>query len=280
MVRVVVDSTADLPPAIRDELGIVVVPLTVQFGDESFRDGLDLSPSQFYARLAGAGPMPTTSQPAPGVFLAIYERLAAAGEPIVSIHISERLSGTIGAARQAAALLPEAQITIIDSMHTALGQGLQAIVAARAARAGQDAEAVAALVRSTTPRTFVYAGLDTLKYLERGGRIGRLRAFMGTLLSVKPILVVREGVAMPVEQVRTAKRLPQRLMELARSHGPLDELAVLYTSNPAPAEALAALCVASGLMPDARIIRAQMGPVIGTHIGTDAVGIAGIATAA
>jgi len=135
---------------------------------------------------------------------------------------------------------------------------------------------VAALVRAMIPRIFVYAGLDTLLYLQRGGRLGRLRAFLGTLLKVKPILEVRGGEVHPIEQVRSQRRLPQRLMELAAAHRPLEELAVLYTSDATLGHALLDECAVAGLLPRERIVLAQMGPVVGTHVGPGAVGIAGV----
>jgi DegV family protein with EDD domain len=276
MVRVVVDSTADIPPALRAELGIEVVPLTVQFGDESLRDGVDISADQFYRRLTSDSRHPTTSQPSPGAFLDLYKRLAADGHTIVSIHISRKLSGTIQSAEQAMAQLNGAPLAVVDTASTALAQGFVAVAAAEAARDGKSHAEVVELARALSRRGFLYAGLDTLKYLERGGRIGKMRAFLGTLLSVKPILEVRDGEVQPVEQVRTSKRLPQRLMELASRHQPVERLAVLYTDSAAPAEQLARLCAEAGLLPADKIIRAQMGPVIGTHVGPGAIGIAGI----
>lgn len=279
MVRVVVDSTADIPPAIRDELEISVVPLMVQFGDQSYRDGVDLTNDQFYARLAGGETFPKTSQPAPGAFLETYQQLAPGADGIISIHISPQLSGTYTSAEQATAMLDNARVTLVDSTQTALSQGFLAIMAARAAREGKSLPEIEALVRSLIPRIFIYAGLDTLKYLERGGRIGRMRAFLGTLLNVKPILEVRSGEVHPIEQVRTSKRLPLRMMELARQHQPIEQLAVLYTSDPTLALDLVERCVAAALLPRDKILLAQMGPVIGTHVGPGAIGIAGIGVA-
>jgi DegV family protein with EDD domain len=279
MIRVVVDSTADIPQELREQLDIAVVPLTVQFGEESLRDGVDISAAQFYQRLQRDPQHPKTSQPAPGAFLSVYEQLLHEAEGVVSIHISGKLSGTLQSAEQAARQLDGAALRLVDTGSTALTQGLIAIAAAEAARAGASLAEVEALARELAGRGFLYAGLDTLKYLERGGRIGKMRAFLGTLLSVKPILEVRGGEVLPVEQVRTAKRLPQRLMELASRHAPIERLAVLYTDPPGPAEQLARLCAEAGLLPAEKILLAQMGPVIGTHAGPAAVGIAGISAA-
>ncbi len=274
MTILVTDSTADIPSVLAKSLDIHVIPLTVNFGTQSFADGVEITNDQFYSKLASSDALPTTSQPAVGAFKELYERLGANGEPIVSIHIAGELSGTIRSAQQAAALLPDQDIRIIDSRSTTMSLGWPTVLAARAAKAGKPVDEIEALVHDTIGRTRLLAMLDTLRYLEKGGRIGRTRALLGTLLSVKPIIDVRDGEIFPFEQVRTKKKALARLIAVAEELGPFDELCVLHSRSEDEARALAQQL--SHIQPVDQIVIAEIGAVVGTHVGPGALGFTGV----
>ncbi len=276
MVKIVVDSTADIPAELRREFDIQVVPLQVRFGDETFRDGVDISQDEFYQRLVTSTVLPTTSTPPPGAFIEMYERLAQETDAILAIHLSGKLSSTVGVARKAAEMVPQVRIEVVDSHSLAMVMVYMAIAAGTAVRNGAGLDTLLPLVTGVRDRAFFYVGLDTLHYLEKGGRIGLARAFLGTLLNVKPLVEVRDGEVQPLEQVRTSKRMMARLIELVQAQAPLEELALLYTSQREKAEALLEQIVAQQIFPREHIYLVQMGGVIGTHAGPGAVGVVGI----
>src|SRR4051794_225908 len=194
-VKIVTDSTSDVPQNMAQELGITVIPLTVQIGKEVFRDGVDLSGPDFYRKMVEYPGMPITSQPPLGEIAQLYRDLTADGSDVVSIHLSSGLSGTYSTclmASESEGLRPGA-VTVIDSQAVTMALGWIAIFAARAAREGKSAAEVAELARSLVPRTRVLALLDTLEWLQRGGRIGKASAFIGTMLAIKPIVSLRDG---------------------------------------------------------------------------------------
>ena len=272
-VAVVVDSTADIPKHLREELNISVVPLTILFGKEAFLDGVELSNDQFYSRLVEGNIHPTTSQPSPGAFVEVYEKLAQDHEGIISIHLSGHLSGTVRSAQQAIEMGPNVPIRVIDSGSVSMGIGFLGIEAARMAQAGKSLDEIATHIESLTPKIRLWAVLDTLKYLERGGRIGRTRAFLGTLLNVKPMIQIR-GEVLPSEQVRTHKKAIARMVDLASAEAPYRQLAVLYSTGEHYAEELANQLAA--IHPRDQIIVSQLTGVIGVHGGPGVVGVTGI----
>jgi len=272
-VAVVVDSTGDIPRAIRDELGITVVPLLVLFGGEQYRDGVDISSDEFYARLVEGKIHPTTSQPSAGDFVDAYERLAKDHEGIISIHLGGKLSGTVRAAQQAADMLPDVPVRVVDSGSVSLGMGFLGIEAAQMAREGKSLAEIADKVEALVPRIMLWAVLDTLTYLERGGRIGRSRALLGNLLNVKPMIYIR-GEVLPGERVRSQKKAVARLVELASDEAPYSHLAVLHSVAEPLANELADQLGA--IHPRDQILVSQLTGVIGVHGGPGIVGITGI----
>jgi DegV family protein with EDD domain len=276
VIKVVVDSTADIPPDVRADYNITVIPLLVHFGRESLRDDIDITRDQFYARLVESKELPKTSAPSVGMFEEVYRALTADGSEILSISVASKLSATFGASVQAAGMVEGARIACVDSRTVAMPLTYLAIAAARAAREGCSLDELVALVEEMRSRTLLYLSLDTLHYLEKGGRIGRTRALLGTMLNVKPILEVRDAEVQPVEQVRTWKRVPPRMVELVRARGELDELSVLYTTSRQGAEQLADLCADGGLMARERIRVVQASSTLGTHVGPGALGITGL----
>jgi DegV family protein with EDD domain len=277
-VHVVTDSTADLPAGLveAEGLDITIVPLNVHFGAETFRDKIDLTNEEFFRRLATSPVLPTTSQPAVGDFEAAYRRLAADGGPIVSIHISSRLSGTYQAARLAAGTLggEGATVAVVDSLNTSLGLGFLVIAAARQARAGAGLAEIVAQVERMVPQIHLVFLVDTLEYLQRGGRIGRAQALLGSLLSIKPILRLDEGQVVPLRRERTRARALDALVAVASDLERVTTLGVIHSGAPADARTLAerlAPAVRPPLTPEAILI-SEFGPVVGTHTGPGAVG--------
>jgi DegV family protein with EDD domain len=272
-VAVVTDSTADLPPDVVQALGITVVPLQVIFGEESFRDRIDLTSEDFFRRLKTAKELPRTSQPSTGEFLRAYETLLAQTDRILSIHLSSRFSGTFQTARRAAQeLIGKAHIEVIDSETVSMAMGFAAIAAAEAARAGGDLEACAEAARAVLRRQRVAIALDTLEYLRRGGRIGRAQALLGGLLNVKPILTIKNGEAHPLTRVRTRRKALDEVLRLSLEQGPISRAALMHADSAEEANRLAEEIARRA--PGIPVIVGEIGPVIAVHGGPGLVGVA------
>lgn len=272
-VKIVTDSTADIPKTMAQQLGIEVVPLKVRFGEEEFLDGVNLTPDEFYRRLTSGNVLPVTSQPSVGEFVEAYRRAGEGSDGIVSIHVSSLVSGTIQAAAQAKEQADsQGPIEVVDSYQASMGLGMAVLAAARRAADGGDFESVLQTARDAVGKCECFALLDTLEYLEKGGRIGKARAIMATLLKIKPMIILREGVVHELGKERTRKRAIARLGTVAREFAPIEELAVVYSGEPASAAALAEEL--GNLLPEGREpILTQFGPVIGTYTGPGALGI-------
>lgn len=221
--KIVTDSTCDLPKELVEEYGIEIVPLTVRLGDETFRDYFDLSPTDFYRMLGETEDFPTTSQPSVEEFLNTYKKLGS-DEKIISIHISMDLSATAQSANVASQQLSDWDITIIDSRTTSAGLGLIVLEAAKAARAGAAPEEVIALVEKLKSEMKVYFSVENLDHLQKGGRIGKAQAFVGSMLKIKPLLAVVDGKVVPVEKIRGGSKLIRRMVELVKKDAGEDKL--------------------------------------------------------
>lgn len=270
----ITDSTSDIPDEIATSLDITVVPLTVTFGRESFRDGVDLTPQEFLRRLETAPELPKTSQPPVAAFESAFRTAIEGGHDVVCVTISGGLSGTFNAARLAAEAVNPSRVTVIDSGTTTMQLGLIVLEAARAARDGGDAKAVADAARDAMARSRLYAVLRTLDYVYKGGRIGRAQQLVGSALAIKPVLSLVDGVVVPVERVRTWKRALNRAIELTAEPGDIAEIAILHSDNLADAEATADTL--RGKCPDASITITYAGATIGTYAGPGAIGIASL----
>lgn len=272
-VRIVTDSTADLPPELAAELDITVVPLQVLFGEESFRDGVDLTNEQFFQRLGESSQLPTTSQPSLGEFQEVYEELATGTDRVLSIHLSSGFSGTAECARQAAAALADrCRIEVIDSETVSMALGFAVLAAAHAARDGSDLEACAQVARSVLARQRLAIALDTLEYLRRGGRIGRAQAFLGNVLRLKPILTIRDGEAYPLTRVRTRRKALDEIVRISVESGRLERATVMHTTTPDDADYVAQEI--SRRYPEIDVRIGRLGPVIGVHGGPGTIGLA------
>ncbi|MDP9470935.1 MAG: DegV family protein [Chloroflexota bacterium] len=273
-VAIVTDSTADLPPSLRDQHHVTVVPLNVHFGNEVYRDQVDITTDAFMERLQRSPVLPTTSQPASGLFEETFRDLAADHDGVVAVLISGKLSGTVMSAtiaRDAVAdLVP---VEVVDSRNASLGLGFQVLRAAELAAEGMSAPDIAARLQSETAAYHLVFFVDTLEYLQRGGRIGKAAAMVGSMLNLKPLLRVDEGQIVPFERTRTRGRARRGLIEFARSLPRTERLAVVHSTPAAEAEQLAAELSATALLPRDRMVVAQFGPVIGTHVGPGAMGV-------
>ncbi len=264
---VVTDSTADLPEEWRNRYGIEVVPLKVLFGKESFRDGVDMTNEEFFRRLAVSTSLPTTSAPSPGEFAEVYKRLSRDYEGCISIHIGAQLSATAEAARVGAQSVDGFPVKVIDSETVTMPIAFLCRVAAESATLD---EATAA-VEERIPKCRVLALLDTLRYLEMGGRIKRAQAVIGTMLDVKPLLLVEDREIKPLDRVRTRSRAIARMFDFFRTQLPVEHLAVMHAQAPDDAERVAADLRKE--FPNLEIPLGQIGCVLGTHTGPKAMGL-------
>ena len=273
-VKVVTDSTADIPAEVASELGICVVPLEVHFGDQAYRDGVDLSPSEFYDKLAASKRLPTTSTVSPGEFAQLYDTLAEETDEVLAIVISGGLSATYESAVQGRELrmAKDCRVEVIDSRLVVMALGLVVIEAAREAQRGASLDQVVTAARRAVSKVRVRMAFDTLEYARRGGRIGAAKAFLGTLLNLKPILTLKDGVVAPVARVRTRAKAIEHLRRFAADSSNIKEIAVEHTTTPDEARALAESL--SPQSPQGRIIISTIGSVMGTHLGPGALGVA------
>ena len=270
-VAIVTDSTADLPSQLVKARGINIVPLTLNFEGRSLLDGVDIRPSEFYRKLPNATTHPTTSQPAPGRFAETYAELLSDHSDVVSIHISEKLSGTYASAVQGAEMTDPKRVVVIDSQLVSMSLGLLTLAAADVAARGADAKTVAEKVAAMRDDVQTYFSVATLEFLRRGGRIGRASALLGSVLQVKPVLCIRDGLVTPLERVRTFDRALNRIVELTREVDRGKGLCVIVGHADAEADAER---VARELDPIAETLMIQpLGPVVGAHAGPGVVGV-------
>jgi len=265
-IRIVTDSTADLPPDVIEKLGITVVPLYVRFGDEVLRDRVDISEDQFYHRLTHDPVHPGTTQPTPQDFARVYRELAKEADGIVSIHLSSKLSGTYSSALQAKEIVGDiCHIEVIDSLWVSMGLGVLAMDAAAAASAGKGMQQIADEARAMIPRIKYLAMFDTLKYLHLGGRIGKAKCLLGSALNIKPLLTMKDGEFHAVGRARTRSKGMERLFEFAKGAGDISDIGVVHSTTPDDAQALVERL--APILPNARLIVARLGPVLGVHAG-------------
>ena len=271
-VKIVVDSTADLPPQVIADLGISVVPCLLRFGDHSFQEGIDISRAEFFDRLQTDPHFPSTAAPAPGVFEVTYRRLAAETDSIVSLHISPQYSGIFNAARLGAqAVASRVRVVPVASGQISLGMGLMTMVAAEAARDSASLDDILDLLDDLRGRTHLLAIINDLDNLRRSGRVNQLVARLGNLLRIKPILHVHQGEIQLGERVRTWGRAQERLVHMVRSMAPLERAVLAHIQRPEAAESLGQ-SLTDLLPPHTPTIEA--GITIGIHVGLGAAGIA------
>ncbi len=273
-IAIVTDSTASVPPELAQQYNIRVIPLKVLFGQESYRDGIDIMPAEFYRRVEENKELPTTSQPSAGEFSALYAELAQEHDGIVSVHISSQLSGTVGAAQTAAkqASLP---VRVVDSLSTAMGLGFAAVEAAKAAQIGGSLDEAARRAEVISQRMHVHLLPRTLNYLKWGGRIGGAASLVATILNIHPVLYVKDGRAEVLEKVRTHKRALHRMVEsIVERLEPGDgtvHVAIHHVNNRQDADRVAEI-VKIRLNPE-KLIFNDLSLAVGVHVGPGTVGV-------
>jgi DegV family protein with EDD domain len=272
-VKIVTDSCSDLSPEQAHELGISIIPLYVRIGQESFRDGVDITQDQFYEKLTSSSELPATSQPTPDDFARVYKELSKETDEIVSIHISGKLSGTCNSALQGREMAnSKSNITVVDSEAVTMGLGIIALSAARIAQKGEALRHVLEETRQAIEETHMFGTFDTLKYLLLGGRIGKVKALLGSVLNVKPVITCREGELAPIGNVRTRAKGVEKLFEAAKNALHIQELAVVHSTTPDEAHSLKERLMS--LVDSDRLHLARLGPALGVHGGPGTLAVA------
>jgi DegV family protein with EDD domain len=271
-VKIVTDSLSDITGDLVGELGITVVPLYVRFGEDIYRDRVEITTEEFYRRLVNEDTLPSTTQPTPNDFLEVYKNLAKETDEILVIVVSSKLSGTYQSALQARDLVKnKCRIEIVDSLSVAMGQGLIVIAAAKAVQAGANLGEAADLARRLVSRSHLIAYFDTLKYLAKGGRIGKASNLLGSMLSVKPILTIRGGEMAPLTRVRSLSAGLDYFYNTVANLSSIEGLAVEHATTPSDADALVERL--GSIYPKENIYRAVISPVVGTYAGPNALAL-------
>ena len=274
MIHIVTDSTSGLPATLAQQFNIPVIPQVIMFGDESFLEGVEMDHATFLRRLRAAKDLPKTAAPPPGLFVEQFQRLAGPGNTVLCIHPSAELSGTVRSAMTAAADFPDADIRVLDTRTIASPLTALVLLAAQMAQQGENADTIVAGLHALIPRSHLYFLVDTLEYLQKGGRIGGAAALIGSVLQVKPILELREGRVEPLERERTQRKALARLKELVLErapHGPESHLSVLHAGVPEAAQALA--LDLSRQLGIADVMVMDLTPAIVTHAGPGVLGV-------
>ncbi len=272
MVKIVTDSLSDITSDVAKSLGITVVPLVVLFGHEAYLDRVTISTDEFYRRLVNGNVWPTTTQPTPKAFADVYDKLAAETDEILVISISSKMSGTYQSATGAKNLLTKkVRVEVIDSQTVAMGLGLVVLEAARRAQAGAKLNELTDFVKAALLRSHLLIYFDTLKYLAKGGRIGKASGLLGSLLSVKPLATVKDGEITPITRVRSFAAGMDHIYNSVAGFSSIDALAVEHTTNPAEAEMMTERLGA--VVPKEKIVRSTVSPVIGVYAGPGALAV-------
>ncbi|MDD4923777.1 MAG: DegV family protein [Dehalococcoidales bacterium] len=271
-IKIVTDSTCDIPQSLAEEFGITVVPVYVQFGNKTYRDRIDITESEFYERLLHFPVHPTTSQPSPQDFVDVYKNLSKDADAIISIHIASKLSGTVNSALRGKDIVsPSCPIEVIDTQSVSMGVGLIVIKAAQIVASCTDFQQAVEQVKQLIDRTHIWAAFDTLKYLAMGGRIGKGKALLGNVLNIKPLLMLKDGEFLPAAKARSRDKAIEILYGYAEKAGAIDDISVMHSTTPDEAKALAerleTLCGKKAKI-------ARLGPALGVHAGPGALALA------
>ena len=271
-VKIVTDSTSDITSDLAQKLGVTVVPLTVSFGHESFLDRVDITTDEFYRKLISGNIFPTTTQPAPGAFADVYDKLAEETDEILTIVISNKLSGTYQSATNAKNMVTKkCRIEVIDSQKVAMGLGLIIITAVQAVQDGSKLDEVVDIVNKSITRSHLVIYFETLQYLAKGGRIGKAKGLLGAMLSVKQMLTLKDGEIAPLTQRRSKKAGMEYIRNFVADFSKIDKLAVEYCTTPDDVDNL--INILSSFVPKERIYRSTVSPVLGAYAGPGALAV-------
>ncbi len=266
VVKIVTDSAADLPTQLAQQLGITVVPVYLRFGDEVYRDGVDIGGDEFYQKLVESPVHPSTSQPTPEDFASVYRELSKETDEIVSVHIPQKLSGTYNSALQGRELAAaKSHVEVVDSFSVSMGLGLIVMAAARLAQAGASLQGVMEEIKQAIPQIHLLGVFDTLKYLLLGGRISKAKAIVGSVLNVKPLITIRDGELVPAGLARTRAKGVERLFDLVKNALNIQEVAIVHSTTPDEANSLKERI--ASIFAIERIHLARLGPGLGVHGG-------------
>ncbi len=266
MVKIVTDSTSDIPAEIAEDLGITIVPCYIRFGKEEFRDGIDLKVKDFYPKLINSTIHPNTAQPSPGDFLDAYKRLSESTDRIVSIHISSKLSGVYNSALRAKELVDsKCRIEVVDSHFNSVGLGLITIAAAKMAKSGADMQSVMEDISQSISQVKMLGIFDTLKYMVRGGRISNLKGTLVSVIGVKPMLTFRDGEVIQAGLARTYSKGMDKLVEYVKNNMPIIDLAIAHSAFQEGAINLKRRI--EKILPERKILISELGPALGVHGG-------------
>jgi DegV family protein with EDD domain len=270
-VKIVTDSSSDIPPEIARELDITIVPLSLRFGAQTYRDGIDIMPEEFYRRLVNEPVHPATAAMSPGDFAGVYDKLAGQAEGIISIHLSQKVSAAYDAAIQGRSLMENkgCPVEIIDSRFVTIALGLITIAAARAAQAGKDMQEIVVQVNALVPCMRVYGILDTLKYVMKGGRLGKAGPFISSILPIKPVLTMKDGTVAPIGAARTRIKAIERLCKLIASVPMVQELGIAHSTT--EEEMRCFVEKIKSIMPGIKPVISKLGPALGVHGGPGSI---------
>ena len=272
-VKIITDSTSDIPESIISDLDIEVVPLNIHIGQDNFKHGVDIGTDEFYTKLLTGSELPKTSQPSPGEFLDVYNKFLDQSDAIVSIHVTSKLSGTYNSAIQAKSELNITKpIEVVDSATVSMALGLIVIRAAKIAKDGGTLEEVLKEIEHCSSNTEVLVVLDTLEYLEKGGRIGKASALIGSILSLKPILTVEDGIVGTFGKARTFTKAMNNLEEAIKGFTPVSDASVFYSTDKGVADDM--IDRLSGIVEPDKLVVSRIGPTVGTYAGPKAIAVA------
>jgi len=272
-VKIITDSTSDIPESIISDLDIEVVPLNIHIGQDNFKHGVDIGTDEFYTKLLTGSELPKTSQPSPGEFLDVYNKFLDQSDAIVSIHVTSKLSGTYNSAIQAKSELNVTKsIEVVDSATVSMALGLIVIRAAKIAKDGGTLEEVLKEIEHCSSNTEVLVVLDTLEYLEKGGRIGKASALIGSILSLKPILTVEDGIVGTFGKARTFTKAMNSLEEAIKGFTPVSDASVFYSTDKGVADDM--IDRLSGIVEPDKLVVSRIGPTVGTYAGPKAIAVA------
>ncbi|MFC1875474.1 DegV family protein [Chloroflexota bacterium] len=272
-IKIVTDSAADLPAILAEELGVTVVPVYLRFGEEVYRDRVDISEDEFYQRLLHDSVHPNTTQPSPQDFASVYDKLSQEADGIISIHITSKLSGTYNSAVQGKKIVGDrCPIEVVDSQTVSIAVGLMAIQASKMARSGMSLQKILDELNKIIPNVHLLILFDTLKYLVKGGRVGKAKGLVGSVLNVKPLLAMKDGELVPSGQVRTRSKGIDRLLDFVKNATEIQDLAILHSTTLDEAQALVERT--SSVFPKERTILARLGPGLGVHGGPGILAVA------